>query len=88
MICDNLDGVRPETLHDLIKLRIGHVHVVKTARGLEKLPGSIAFGKMDQGEFKAFFDKAAAFITTEVVPGLKREDLDRRLGELLGETAA
>ncbi len=85
VIRDNLNGVRPETSHGLIKPRTGHVHVVRTAWRIKEPPGSIAFGKMDHGAFKAFFDKAVALILSEAVPGLKRGDLDHRLGELLGE---
>ena len=86
LICDNLDAVRPETLHDLIKLRTGCVHVVRTARGTVALPGSIAFERMDQAAFRDFFDRAVDVIVTDVIPGLDRDDLTRELDAMIGRT--
>lgn len=44
-------------------------------------PHSISFAKMDQGEFEAFYDKAVDFVTTVVIPGLPKGDLEQQLLE-------
>lgn len=88
LICENLDSVRPETLHDLIKLRTGFVNVIRTAKGTVELPGSISFDKMDQGEFREFFDSAVDFIVTDVISGLNKDDLTRELESMIGRAAA
>ena len=84
-ICENLDKpTRPETLHALIKIRTGHVETIKTTEGIIELPGSIAFDKMKQAEFKEFFDAAVNFITSDIIPGLNRNDLIHTLQDILG----
>lgn len=86
-ICDNLNNVKPETLHALIKLRTGHVEVMQTVHGITQLPGSISFHAMDQGEFVTFFNNAADFIRTEIIPGLDKDDLTRELHIMLGDAS-
>ena len=86
-ICDNLNNVKPETLHALIKLRTGHVEVIKTEQGIVEVPGSISFHAMDQGEFAAFFNRAVDFIESDVIPGLNKDDLTRELHTMMGVTS-
>lgn len=83
-ICDNLDNVRPEILNDVIKLRTGHVQVLKTRQGIVEIPGSISFDKMDQNEFRDFYERAVGFICTDIIPGLNAADLQRELIEMMG----
>lgn len=84
LIASNLDRVQPETLHDLIKLRTGHVHVVRTTKGLVELPGSISFASMSQEAFDAFFQRAIDYVVTDVIPGLSRDDLTREIDAMIG----
>ena len=65
-------------------LRAGHAEVARAKRGVVELPGSISFERMDQGEFRAFFGRAAAVITTGIIPGLNKDDLTRELDAMLG----
>lgn len=87
LICDNLDRVKPETLHDLIKLRTGHVRVFQTVKGPVEMPGSISFDAMDQAAFREFFDRAVDFIVTDVMPALDRDDLLHELNSMMGRAA-
>jgi hypothetical protein len=52
-------------------------------------PKSIAFSKMDQMEFSAFFDRAVTFIVNNILPRIScrttRDDLEARLYTILGE---
>ena len=83
VVCENMDSVKPETLHEVIKLRTGHVLVVKTAKGIIELPGSTAFSQMDQQEFAAFYEAAVRFILTDVLPGVNRAELDDAVMDML-----
>lgn len=48
-----------EDLHSAIKVALGYTHKIKLISGdTIILPGSIAFDKMDQAEFKVYFDRA------------------------------
>lgn len=48
-----------EHLHDAIKMDLGYTTPIKRLNGtIEYVPDSVAFGKMDAAQFKAFFDAA------------------------------
>jgi hypothetical protein len=70
-----------DDLLDVCKLRIGHVKVVQTKRGEERIPKSISFAEMDETAFADFYDRAVDWVVTEVIPGLKKDDLERELME-------
>ena len=77
IILENQDTYK--SLDDLLavcKIRIGHCRTVQTKSGEVKLPESISFAAMDQSQFEAFYDRAIAWVVTEVVPGLDRQALD------------
>ncbi len=65
------------------KFAVGHVDSIKTARGIIQVPRSIAFAKMDQPAFKAFFNAAIKFCVEEVIPGMASEALEREVMELV-----
>ena len=53
-----------EHLHSAIKLELGYGIPVRLSSGVKVLvPGSIAFDKMSEDEFRGFFDRAVAFLT-------------------------
>lgn len=87
LVADNLEDVSEDTLHDVIKLRCGYAKAVKTRRGIEYVPASIAWDKMPQDEFNVFFEKAMRFICDDVIPGMSRPALEREARELLGAPA-
>jgi hypothetical protein len=54
-----------------IKVETGHVDVLPLGFGQTYMaPASIAFDKMDQAEFREFFDRAVQLICERVVPSL------------------
>lgn len=65
------------------KFAVGHVDSIKTKRGIIQVPKSIAFAKMDQIAFRAFFDAAIKFCVEEVIPGMNSADLEREVMELV-----
>lgn len=80
-----------KSIDDLLavcKLRVGHVHVIQTARGIERLPKSISFAAMDADEFADFYSRAVDWVTSEVIPGLSRADLNAEVEGALLEFAA
>ncbi len=44
---------------------------------------SIAFDKMKQDEFEEFYDRAIELITTVILPGINREDVNREVDAIL-----
>ena len=76
-----------DLLH-VCKLRIGHVTVIQTPQGEERIPKSISFANMDDTEFSKFYDRAVDWTLSEVIPGLARQHLDAEVeAELLGFAA-
>lgn len=89
LVAENMDGdFKPEVVSDVIKVRAGHVTVVRTAKGEVFIPKSISFAKCDQAEFKAFFDRAIQVVTSDILPGLDSETLRREVYEMIGTTPA
>lgn len=65
------------------KFAVGHCDTLRTKRGDVQVPKSIAFAKMDQIAFRAFFDAAIKFCVEEVLPGLNSEALEKEVLELV-----
>jgi hypothetical protein len=86
LVCENLDqDISPETLHDWLKLRLGIVNNVRQRNGtVIAVPKSIAFDKMEHGEFTAYFDKVKALLGEHLIPGLNSEALEREARAMLG----
>lgn len=89
LVADNLDqDVTGDHLHEWMKLKVGCCKPVKQRNGeIVWVPGSIAFEKMGQPEFQAFFDKAKRLLVEHIIPGLRSEDLEREARLMLGEAA-
>lgn len=47
------------------------------------VPKSMSFGAMDQAEFTQLYDRLVALILEQILPRVDREDLDRRIHEIL-----
>lgn len=86
IILANQDAYKSmDDLLDVCKLSIGHCRTVRTKHGDVKIPESISFAAMDDAEFQAFYDRAVAWVVSEVIPGLRRADLDAEVeAQLLG----
>jgi hypothetical protein len=77
-----------DDLLDVCKLRTGHIRRISTTRGDVLIPKSISFAAMDEDSFSKFYDRAVDWMLTEVIPGLKRHDLDAAVEDELREFAA
>lgn len=56
-------ALSPERLHEVIKLETGVVDLIRLPNGMTvAIPGSIAFDKMDEAEFVAFFQSAEKWL--------------------------
>lgn len=87
IILDNQEHYKSiEDILDVAKLSVGHYRTIRTAKyGDVKIPNSISFAAMDNAEFSDFYDKVVAWIASDVIPGLKRKDLDAEVeAALLG----
>jgi hypothetical protein len=77
IVLENQDFYKSvDDLLDVCKLRVGHCRTVATKTGDLKIPESISFAALDQDGFNAFYDRACAWVVTEVIPGLQRKHLD------------
>lgn len=79
-------GVDGDAVAHVLKIRTGHVREIRTKRGVEFMPLSISFAKMDQTDFAKFFDKCLDVITTEW--GIARPDVLEAVSDLIAEDAA
>lgn len=75
-----------DELHDEIKIVTGHFVMHRRMDGTTyPSPKSISFAKMDNLAFRAFFDRAVGLIINEILPRTKKEDLEQRIYDILGE---
>jgi len=76
LVADNLPGdVKDWHLHELLKLEFGVSVTFNLKRGPVTIPGSSSFESMSETEWQAFMPKVLDFLTTEVLPGLGKEDV-------------
>lgn len=87
LVRDNMDDPPPlETLHDAVKVKLGYTRTMTFKDGTQAIiPASIAFDKMDQGEFRAYFDAFARLVNEVLIPGLGSADLEREARLMLGQ---
>ena len=89
IILNNQDHYRSvEDLLDVAKLRIGHVRVIQTKQGEVRIPASISFSALDDHEFGKIYNRICDWVCEEVLPGLRRADLDEEVANELMEFAA
>jgi hypothetical protein len=75
-----------ESLLDALKIATGHVReVVDLQRRTHIVPDSIAFGRMDQIQFKEFFDSAINVILERILPGVGKKELEQQVYDVLHE---
>ena len=82
----NALDVEPENISDVLKLRTGHFVVVQTKSGPVHLPRSISFAKMDQAQFREFFERCCRVITAEWLPHMTAPQVQAEVLEMLGIT--
>lgn len=77
----------PDELHDAIKVMTGLVREVRLPDGRSYIaPGSIAFDKMDQAAFEAFFDGVCEIVSKYFLPGVTSQELVGEIEEMIGAT--
>lgn len=85
VVAENMPGdFSAEVVSDVIKLRSGHVTVVKTAKGEAFIPKSISFAAMDQHEFNQFFDRALRVVVSDILPGVDSDALRSEVEQIVG----
>ena len=84
IILDNQEHYKSiDDLLDVCKLAIGHYRTIETKMGQIKIPSSISFAVMDDAAFGEFYDQAVAWVARDVIPGLRRVDLDEEVEAML-----
>ena len=89
IVLDNQDHFKSvDDLLEVCKLRTGHCHTVLTKAGEVKITDSISFAAMDQDAFNNFYNRACAWVCSEVIPGLSQQDLDDEVAAQLQDFGA
>ncbi|MGU9981524.1 DUF1367 family protein [Phreatobacter sp. HK31-P] len=79
------DWMNVKQLHKAIKVGLGYVERIRLLDGTEiKEPASIALDRMDQAEFKQFFDAAIDLICREIFKGMRTDTFIRAVKEEMG----
>ena len=66
-----------------VKYGIGHFDTVIVNGQEEKHPRSISFARMDQDQFRQFWDRAVDYVIANILPA-NRADLEREVFEMIG----
>jgi hypothetical protein len=77
-------GASRENVSDVLKLRTGHFTVVQTKTERIRLPRSISFAKLDQAEFRTFFEECVRVVCEEFLPTQKPSELLREIEQMVG----
>lgn len=85
MIADAAPGFHtPENVSDCLKLEVGHYTVCRSLTSLYRLPRSISFAKMDEAEFREFFNRCARAVCENWLPGMQPGALVDEIYRMIG----
>lgn len=86
LVFENMDRYpSPDDLHAAIKIAAGLRTAIQLPDGtMGYIPGSIAFHKMGQSEFEAFFDRVCDLVAAHFLPGVTSEALKAEVEDLIG----
>ena len=74
-----------DDLDDAIRCAVGHCTKMTLKSGeIMVRPKRLAFGKLDQMQWRDYFDRVMRLVTTKIIPGLDAGDLRRELEEITG----
>lgn len=77
-----------DQLHNALKLAAGIYEPLEMPNGaIHKIPGSIAFDKMDQIEFSAFYGRICDLIAEHFLPGVTSAQLKTEVASMIGIAA-
>lgn len=76
----------PELAHGWLKIMAGHaVQIVsKTTGEVYLIADSISFGRLDEDEFQAIWQRAMKAVVEHVMPGITEPELEYEILSLLG----
>lgn len=88
-ICDYVaqacPGVESKNQVDLLlKLKTGHVTLVSWEDQIYQVPASIAFHKMDENEFREFFEKCVKVIMEVFLPNMTERQISDEIERMVG----
>jgi hypothetical protein len=90
-IFENLDEERQllypsqDDLHDAIKICVGLRHRIVLPDGTQAFrAGSVAFHKMSEDEFRAFYDRVCDAVAKYFLPGVAPGQLQREVAQMIG----
>ncbi len=88
IVWDNVDHERYpsiEDLHAAVKVSVGlRTRVMMPEDVVAFIPGSIAYQKMTEDEFSAFFDRVCDAVAKWFLPGVNREELVAEVERMIG----
>lgn len=74
-----------EALRHALLIKLGYVDHYAFKDGTAfAVPRSMSFAKMDAAEFSKLMDDALTFLTTEVIPGMNKDELLAEVEQMLG----
>lgn len=77
-----------EDVHAAIKIAAGLRTRIELPDGtVGYIPGSIAFHKMDQDEFRQFYERVCDLVAKHFLPGVNSDDLKREVESMIGVAA-
>ena len=92
IVWENVDQDRypsADDLHAAIKIAAGLRTRIELPDGTQGfIPGSIAFDKMNQAEFEAFYDRVCNLVAKYFIPGLDVGQLRTEIETMIGMSAA
>lgn len=88
LVWDNIDHDRypsVDDLHGAIKISVGLRTRIEMPDGtVAYMPGSIAWAKMDQDQFSAFFERVCDAVAKWFLPGVLSAELRREVEQMIG----
>lgn len=85
---DHDDYPTPDNLSDTVKLCVGvREQLILPDGSFSFKPGSIAFHKMDQGDFNEFYDRVCDLLARRFLPGVTNEQLKHEVELMIGVAA-
>lgn len=72
-----------DKVNDWILIQLGYCTVIRTRRGMERIPDSISFSKMDEPTFQNVYSKACDLLC-EIIPHVTNENVAQVLAEFAG----
>jgi len=72
-----------EHLRFVLTVEAGWCDFIPTKNGPVPMPKSISFAKMDEAEFRDFWDKVVKVIVTRFLPGVNQHELEMEVLEMV-----